>query len=60
MARPDLTLAISKLMRVKVDLKRKRAVILAKTDDGKLVRVKVGYKILNRIHDENRNQMAVW
>ena len=55
---PDFTFVISELMEVKVDFTRKRTVIVVKTEDRKVLRLEADYNTINKIHDENRNQMT--
>jgi hypothetical protein len=59
MAHPDLDFVITDQVKVHVDLGRRRAVILCETDDGKSIKLEVGYNTINKIHDEIRNQMEI-
>jgi len=58
-AHPDFNFVIADKVRVHVDLARKRAVISCETDDGKSLKLEVGYQTINKIHDEIRNQMEI-
>lgn len=58
MARPDFKFVITEVVRVKVNLERKLAVILVKTKDGKLLELDADCKTINKIHDENRDQIV--
>ena len=56
MADLDFRFIINDQVGVNLDLARKRAVISCETDDGKLLRLEVGYQTINKIHDEIRKK----
>ena len=56
MTHPDFKFKIKDNVQVRVDFAHKRAVILAETENKKLLQLEVAYKIINKIHDEIRDQ----